>query len=80
VRGVLIAVTAVTGTNQCAEIDKITRGRGIRAPMETHAEVYSFFASAFMGFPWPKKIAGMRMTKAYYYWSPELGGRPDSSV
>jgi hypothetical protein len=42
-----MAVTAVTGTNQCAETDRIARGRGIEAPTEAHAAVYAFFASAF---------------------------------
>jgi hypothetical protein len=60
VRGVPIAVTAVPVTNQCAEMDRTARGRGIRAPMAVHAAVYAFVSNAFMGLPWPKKIAGMR--------------------
>jgi hypothetical protein len=54
-----MAVTAVSGTNQCAEIASTARGRGIPAPISRHARVHSFSSRAFIGFPWPKKSAGI---------------------
>src|SRR5689334_23072294 len=62
VRGVGIAVTAVYGTYQCAEMATTARGFGIDVPMFRHARVYSFSARAFMGLPCPTKIAGRRGT------------------
>jgi hypothetical protein len=55
-----MAVTAVSGTYQCAEIAKIALGFGMDAPMALHPSVYAFVWIAFIGFPCPKKIAGIR--------------------
>ena len=38
----------------------MARGRGIRSPRAAQAAVYSFVETAFMGFPCPKKIVGIR--------------------
>jgi hypothetical protein len=46
-----MAVTAVPGKYQCAETQRIARGRGIDRPIRDQASVYSFRASAFKGFP-----------------------------
>src|SRR5664279_697896 len=59
VRGAVLIVTAVPGTNQCAEIARIARGLGVRSPMLRHASVYALLEIAFMGLPCPKKIAGI---------------------
>src|SRR5689334_4004912 len=58
VRGEVATVTPVPGTNQCAETQRMARGRGISRPKADHASVYRFRLSAFMGFPCPKKMAG----------------------
>src|SRR5580698_10047546 len=58
VRGAEPAVTAVPGTNQCAEIDRIALGLGRLAPITRQASANSP-PRAFMGLPWPKKIAGI---------------------
>jgi len=39
VRGAVATVTAVSGTNQCAEMARIARGRGISSPMRRQASV-----------------------------------------
>ena len=57
VRGAAIAVTAVPGTYQCAENISTARAFGNRAPSARHASAYGP-PSAFIGLPWPKKIAG----------------------
>ncbi len=51
-------VTPVCGTYQCAEIDRITLGLGMRSPMRRQASVKRLSSRAFMGLPCPKKIAG----------------------
>jgi hypothetical protein len=51
-------VTPVSGTYQCAEIERIAVGRRSRSPIARHASVHAFRSSAFIGFPWPKKMAG----------------------
>ena len=62
VRGVGIAVTAVYGTYQCADIDSTARGFAIDVPMLRQARVYALSARAFMGLPCPTKMAGKRET------------------
>jgi hypothetical protein len=39
VLGAVVIVTPVSGTNQCAEIDKIALGRGVSTPIRRHASV-----------------------------------------
>src|SRR5260221_6993627 len=68
-------VTPVSGTNQCAEIDRMALGRTIVWPIRFHASVYSFFSKAFMGLPWPKKIAGSIMGVISMYALRRLGTR-----
>src|SRR5689334_17543829 len=58
VRGAVVIVTPVSGTNQCAETLRMALGQAMRAPICFHPAVYSFELNAFIGFPCPKKIAG----------------------
>src|SRR5580698_5489546 len=58
VRGAVLIVTPVSGTNQCAEIARIAFGLATLAPMRCQPSVYGLVSSAFRGLPWPKKIAG----------------------
>jgi hypothetical protein len=58
VRGAVAMVTPVAGTYQCADTQTIARGRGSSAPMRRQASVYGLVDTAFIGLPWPKKIAG----------------------
>ncbi|MEO7062951.1 MAG: hypothetical protein ABI082_04150 [Dokdonella sp.] len=51
-------VTPVPGTNQCAEMARIAFGLDTCAPMRRQASVYELLITAFIGLPWPKKIAG----------------------
>ncbi len=39
----------------------MARGRGSCAPSAAHPCVYALSSSAFIGLPWPKKIAGRRV-------------------
>lgn len=57
-RGAVLTVTPVPGTNQCAEIERMARGRAMSVAMRRHPFVYALFINAFMGLPCPKKIAG----------------------
>ena len=50
---------AVAGMYQCAEMLRIARGRGIVRPIADQLRVKALVASAFIGLPWPKKIAGI---------------------
>ena len=59
VRGLDIAVTAVSGTYQCAEIIRIAFGLGNAPASRVQASAYRP-PSAFIGLPCPKKIAGAR--------------------
>src|SRR5262245_28151979 len=59
VRGVGMPVTQVPGTYQWAETARIALGRGIVRPIRAQASVKGFLSMAFVGLPWPKKIAGM---------------------
>jgi 2-dehydropantoate 2-reductase len=54
-------VTPVPGTYQCAEMHRIAFGLGMEFAIADHPRVYALSASAFMGLPWPKKIAGSVM-------------------
>jgi hypothetical protein len=60
VSGCAIAVTAVPGTNQCAEITAILRGRGSDAPSAFQARLNGVSVMAFIGLPWPTYTAGKR--------------------
>jgi hypothetical protein len=53
VLGFAIAVAATPGTNQCAEIIAMLRGRGSEAPSARHARLYGVSVIAFIGLPWP---------------------------
>jgi uncharacterized protein len=66
VRGRAVAVTAVPGWHQCAETTRIARGRGTERPIALQASVYRLVSIAFMGLPWPKKIAGSAMAPAWH--------------
>src|SRR5258706_2805840 len=61
VRGRAIAVTPVPGTYQCADTQRIAFGVGMDFAIARQPSVYAFVASAFIGLPWPKKIAGQVM-------------------
>ncbi len=54
-----MAVTATTSTYQWAEMARIARGRSTAAPKTRHASVHRLWSRAFIGFPWPRKAAGM---------------------
>jgi aryl-alcohol dehydrogenase-like predicted oxidoreductase len=43
----------------------IARGRGMDRPMDAQAAVQGLVWIAFIGLPWPKKIAGIRMAAKY---------------
>ena len=60
VRGFSIAVTAVPGVHQCAEMASIALGLGTESPRRRQACVYWFCANAFIGLPCPKNTAGIR--------------------
>lgn len=62
----MLTVTPVSGTNQCAEIERMARGRTVSAAIRRHPSVYSLFITAFIGLPCPKKIAG-RMSAIVVY-------------
>jgi len=53
-------VTAASSMYQCADTQRIAFGFGSFAPIEAHCSVYGFRSSAFIGFPCPKKMAGIR--------------------
>src|SRR5690606_41345804 len=55
-----MAVTAVIGRYQCAETLNIALGLGSAAPRAAHARAHPLSSIAFIGFPWPKKIAGIK--------------------
>src|ERR1700722_5815044 len=55
-----MAVTATVGTYQCAETHTIARGVGTLWPSCRQPSEYWLRASAFIGLPWPTKMAGMR--------------------
>src|ERR1044072_3201653 len=59
VLGLGIAVTAVAPKYQCAEMERIARGRGRCRPKARHASVKPFDSSVFIGLPWPMKRAGI---------------------
>src|SRR5690349_1548913 len=59
--GCAIAVAAVLGMNQCAEIARMARGRGTDAPSSRQARVKRLDSSVFIGLPCPMKAAGMRV-------------------
>jgi hypothetical protein len=59
VRACSIVVTATPGIYQCADMQRIGLGLGIKSPISAHASVYPFVAMAFIGLPWPKKIEGI---------------------
>src|SRR5574340_1243421 len=59
VLGFAVAVTAVFGTYQCAEMQRIALGLGSAAPIVVHAAVYVLWESAFIGLPCPTNNAGM---------------------
>src|SRR5690349_3975860 len=59
VRGRATAVTAVPGRYQCAETHSTARGRGRSFPRLAQPRVQLFSWMAFIGFPCPKKIAGI---------------------
>src|SRR5688500_9764456 len=62
VGGFSIAVTAVFGTYQWAEMLRTTRGlAGSAAPIADHPFVYELRDSAFIGFPCPTNTAGIRV-------------------
>src|SRR5688572_2199464 len=52
-------VTAVPGAYQCAETDRMAFGGVMLLPMRRHPSVQALLAMAFIGLPWPKKIAGI---------------------
>src|SRR5262245_16872761 len=54
-----MAVTAVLSIHQCAEIASTVAGRGISSPKRVQPCVYTFWETAFIGFPWPKKTTGI---------------------
>src|SRR5215472_1552396 len=61
VRGAAIAVTAVPGMYQWAEIASTARGLGVSpAPSAAQARVQGFSCKAFIGLPCPRKTAGSR--------------------
>jgi hypothetical protein len=45
---------------QCADTQRMAFGRGRPAPIATHRSVKGFRSRAFIGFPCPKKTAGIR--------------------
>jgi len=45
---------------QCAEMQRMTRGRGIFLPIAAHASENWLRSRAFIGLPCPKKMAGIR--------------------
>jgi hypothetical protein len=55
-----MAVTAVPGPYQWAEMQRIALGRGMFLAKAAQPPEYAFVARAFIGFPWPMNIAGMR--------------------
>jgi hypothetical protein len=59
VRGADMAVTKVPATYQWADIESTALGFGIAAPQALQALVKSLPPRAFIGLPWPKKMAGM---------------------
>ena len=67
VRGAAIAVTAVPGMYQCAEIARTARGLGTSpAPSVAQERVQIFSSNAFIGLPCPMKTAGSRAPMARY--------------
>src|SRR6266550_8841761 len=64
-RGVAIAVTAVSGTYQWADTQRMALGLGKALPIASQPSVQVFRCKAFSGFPCPKKIAGM----GFVIWS-----------
>ena len=56
----MLTVTSVPGTYQCAEIETMAFGLAVCSPMRRHASVKGLWLMAFIGLPWPKKIAGIR--------------------
>src|SRR5688500_3011304 len=65
VRGFSIAVMRVPGRYQWADMHTIAFGFAVSRPIRDHASVNEFCWIAFIGFPWPKKMAGMRMRGSY---------------
>ena len=51
VRGCACAVIALPRMYQCADTDRIARGRGNSRPSRTHAAVYRLGSIACMGVP-----------------------------
>src|SRR5206468_5775182 len=58
-RGFGIAVTAVPLMSQCAEMQRIARGRGNDCPKLRHAAVKRLSSRVFIGLPCPMNAAGM---------------------
>ncbi|GIJ29946.1 hypothetical protein Vqi01_51080 [Micromonospora qiuiae] len=59
-----MAVTAVAPMYQWADTTRIARGRGTDCPKARQADVYRLSSSAFIGLPWPKNTAGIRVDVA----------------
>ena len=67
VRGAVVTVTPVSGTYQCAEIDRIALGRLVLLADPPPGAVYVLLRKAFIGLPWPKKIAGIGSTMVFSF-------------
>ena len=65
----MLTVTPVPGTNQCAEMERIALGLGVSTPRLLQRAVYAFSASAFIGLPCPKNMAG---SMQFYEASPKV--------
>ncbi len=59
VRGLAMAVTAVTDVSQCAEMARMALGLAKPAANLAHMRLVSLSWMATMGLPWPTKAAGM---------------------
>src|ERR1041385_8652319 len=59
VRGRSCAVTNVADRYQCADTQTIAFGFGLVLPIVAHALVHPLLWTAFIGFPCPKKMAGI---------------------
>jgi hypothetical protein len=68
-----MAVTIVPGKYQCAETQSTARGRDSVAPILAQDCVYSLRASAFIGLPCPKKMAGIVST---IFVTPRINHQP----
>jgi hypothetical protein len=52
---------ATAGMYQCAEMQRMTFGRGTDRPIAAQPSVQVFRVIAFIGFPCPKKMAGIAL-------------------